>query len=126
MFDENELELLCCGLPQISVDDLRANTEWEAETSQANWFWTVVTELEQSERARLLQFVTGSSHVPLGGFKDFQPKIKCRKLEGQRDRLPHAHTCFNQLDLPAYSSLEDMRRLVRIAITEGNEGFGLA
>jgi ubiquitin-protein ligase E3 A len=39
-------------------------------------------------------------------------------------RLPSAHTCFNHLLLPAYSSLEVMRDKLRYAITH-NEGFGL-
>jgi HECT-domain (ubiquitin-transferase) len=40
------------------------------------------------------------------------------------DRLPSAHTCFNHLLLPAYSSIDVMRVKLRYAITQ-SEGFGL-
>ena len=41
-------------------------------------------------------------------------------------RLPSAHTCFNQLDLPVYSTMEELREKLTIAIKEGSEGFGFA
>ena len=40
--------------------------------------------------------------------------------------LPTAHTCFNQLDLPNYSTAEELSAKLLIAIREGNEGFGFA
>jgi E3 ubiquitin-protein ligase HUWE1 len=36
------------------------------------WFWEVVRELEKEDLARLVQFVTGTSKVPLDGFKALQ------------------------------------------------------
>jgi len=33
---------------------------------------------------------------------------------------------FNRLCLPPYDSYEDMRRMLKIAITEGATGFGLS
>lgn len=41
-------------------------------------------------------------------------------------RLPTAHTCFNQLDLPVYSTQEELREKLLMAIKEGSEGFGFA
>lgn len=40
------------------------------------------------------------------------------------DRLPSAHTCFNHLLLPAYSSPAIMRAKLKYAMTQ-SEGFGL-
>lgn len=40
------------------------------------------------------------------------------------DRLPSAHTCFNHLLLPAYSSIIIMKSKLRYAMTQ-SEGFGL-
>ena len=34
----------------------------------AKWFWSIVTEFENVQRAKLLQYVTGSSRVPISGF----------------------------------------------------------
>jgi len=40
------------------------------------------------------------------------------------DRLPTAHTCFNQLDLPDYPSEEVLQKKLLQAICEAHEGFG--
>merc|ERR1712070_1041951 len=42
IFNEHEIELLTCGLPDIDVDDLYANTEYSGFTissQQIQWFW---------------------------------------------------------------------------------------
>lgn len=66
-------------------------------------------------RARLLQFVTGSSRVPLQGFKALQgntgaatPRLFTIHLTADVpiQNLPKAHTCFNRIDLPAYDSYQ--------------------
>ena len=76
-------------------------------------------------------FVTGSSKVPLGGFAALQgisgpQKFQIHKAYGGGARLCTAHTCFNQLDLPEYSSADELRERLMLAIHEGNEGFGFA
>lgn len=75
IFDEQELELLISGLPEIDVDDWRAHTEYHnytANSPQITWFWRLVRGMSNEERAKLLQFVTGTSKVPLNGFKDLE------------------------------------------------------
>jgi E3 ubiquitin-protein ligase HUWE1 len=39
-------------------------------------------------------------------------------------RLPSAHTCFNQLDLPEYESYEVLREQLLTAIEQGTGYFG--
>jgi len=134
IFHEGELELLVSGLPEIDVDDLRAHTEYQGYTaaSQAvQWFWEVVRELDREDLARLVQFVTGTSKVPLEGFKSLQgvsgpQKFQIHKAYGAAARLPQAHTCFNQLDLLEYESKDQLRSRLLQAIREGSEGFGFA
>jgi E3 ubiquitin-protein ligase HUWE1 len=48
------------------------------------------------------------------------------KAYGGTHLLPSAHTCFNQLDLPEYTSEDELREKLLIAIREGSEGFGFA
>ena len=43
--------------------------------SKVIWFWQIVDGYNEEMRARLLQFVTGSSRVPLQGFKALQVPI---------------------------------------------------
>lgn len=75
MFNDHELELLISGLPEIDVDDLRGNTEYTGYTpaaKQIQWFWEIVAALSKEDLALLVQFVTGTSKVPLEGFKALQ------------------------------------------------------
>ena len=68
-------------------------------------------------------------------------KFQIHRDERSTSRLPCAHTCFNQLDLPVYETYEKLRtqmlkgkaaifhqkrNFVFLAITESSEGFGLA
>ena len=52
-------------------------------------------------------------------------KFKISKVfEGNFDRLPIAHTCFNKLDLPEYPNKEILKERLDRAIKEGKAGFG--
>ncbi|XP_011038805.1 PREDICTED: E3 ubiquitin-protein ligase UPL1 isoform X2 [Populus euphratica] len=132
IFNDKELELLISGLPEIDLDDLKASTEYTGYTSASSviqWFWEVVKGFNKEDMARLLQFVTGTSKVPLEGFKALQgisgpQKFQIHKAYGAPERLPSAHTCFNQLDLPEYTSREQLQERLLLAIHEASEGFG--
>nr|KYP72309.1 E3 ubiquitin-protein ligase UPL1 [Cajanus cajan] len=132
IFNDKELELLISGLPDIDLDDLRANTEYSGYSAASpviQWFWEVVQGFSKEDKARLLQFVTGTSKVPLEGFSALQgisgsQKFQIHKAYGSPDHLPSAHTCFNQLDLPEYPSKQHLEERLLLAIHEGSEGFG--
>jgi len=134
MFDEHELELLISGIAEVNIDDLKSNTEYQKykpNDLQIQWFWRALRSFSSTERNKFLQFVTGTSHVPLQGFAYLEgmqgvQKFSILKDERSSNRLPCAHTCFNQLDLPVYESYEKLRKFLLIAISEGSEGFGLA
>jgi len=132
IFDAQELELLISGLPDIDIDDLRANTDYhgyKATDQEITFFWSVMKSLSKEEKALFLQFVTGTSKVPLDGFKALQGSEGIRRFNIHKAygtvNLPSAHTCFNQLDLPEYSSEEIMREKLLLSIKEGI-GFGFA
>ncbi|KAL9132102.1 MAG: hypothetical protein Q9217_000138 [Psora testacea] len=134
IFDEQELELLISGLPDIDVDDWKNHTEYhnyQAASPQIQWFWRAVRSFDKEERAKLLQFVTGTSKVPLNGFGQLEgmngfSRFNIHRDYGNKDRLPSSHTCFNQLDLPEYESYETLRQQVYTAMTAGSEHFGFA
>ncbi|KAI9832451.1 MAG: hypothetical protein M1826_001775 [Phylliscum demangeonii] len=134
IFNEQELELLISGLPDIDVDDWKNNTEYHnysASSPQIQWFWRAVRSFDKEERAKLLQFVTGTSKVPLNGFKELEGMNGFSRFNIHRDyasneRLPSSHTCFNQLDLPEYASYESLRQHLYMAMTAGSEYFGFA
>ena len=99
------------GLPTIDIGDLRAHTDlvnYHKTDQIIVWLFEVLEEFEMSLRTAFLQFVTGTSRVPSDGFKGLQGFNGPQKFNIHKDfdveHLPRAHTCFNQLDLPPYSS----------------------
>lgn len=104
IFNEQELELLISGLPEIDVDDWKGHTDYHnysASSPQIQWFWRAVRSFDKEERAKLLQFVTGTSKVPLNGFKELEgmngvSKFNIHRDYGNMERLPSSHTCFNR------------------------------
>ncbi|XP_070827798.1 NEDD4-like E3 ubiquitin-protein ligase WWP2 isoform X1 [Chaetodon trifascialis] len=129
-FDEKELELMLCGMQEIDLADWQKNTiyrHYTKNSKQIHWFWQVVKEMDNEKRIRLLQFVTGTCRLPVGGFAELigsnGPQKFCIDKVGKETWLPRSHTCFNRLDLPPYRSLEQLREKLLFAIEE-TEGFG--
>jgi len=134
IFTPRELELLISGLPDIDMHDLKKNTDyngWKATDRQIEWFWNVLFSLSRNQKAAFLQFVTGSSKVPLAGFGELPgmrgvQKFSIHKTGGSAGALMSAHTCFNSLDLPVYQSEQELRDKLLYAINEGAVGFLMA
>ncbi len=113
--DASDLELAISGLDHVDVDDWQSHTTYSegysATHATIKHFWAYVDQLPLDRRAKLLQYVTGTSRVPAGGFSRLQGRdgdakaFELRLRDGGDAELPCAHTCFNRLDLPAYSSL---------------------
>uniref|UniRef100_A0A8C6KKT7 HECT-type E3 ubiquitin transferase n=1 Tax=Nothobranchius furzeri TaxID=105023 RepID=A0A8C6KKT7_NOTFU len=125
-FDHKELELIIGGLGKIDLADWKANTRLKHCTSESNvvrWFWQAVEDFSEERRGRLLQFVTGSTRVPLQGFKALQgsagPRLfTIHLIDANTDNLPKAHTCFNRIDVPPYESYEKLNEKLLTAVEE--------
>ena len=93
------------------------------------WFWEILRDWDSDMRVNFLQFVTGTSKVPIEGFKLLRglggqiQKFQIHKVYNEA-LLPTAHTCLNQLELPEYKSKEQLKRNLKIALELGKEGFG--
>uniref|UniRef100_A0A8C3LF51 E3 ubiquitin-protein ligase n=1 Tax=Chrysolophus pictus TaxID=9089 RepID=A0A8C3LF51_CHRPC len=129
-FDEKELEVMLCGMQEVDLADWQRNTVYRHYTrnsKQIMWFWQFVKETDNEVRMRLLQFVTGTCRLPLGGFAELMgsngPQKFCIEKVGKETWLPRSHTCFNRLDLPPYKSYEQLKEKLLFAIEE-TEGFG--
>ena len=131
MFKPDELNLLICGIPEIDIEDLRANIcymhPYNSMHKTIVFFFNVISRWSMENKAKLLMFITGTSQVPIGGFKALHDSGSPISIEygGKSDRLPVAHTCTNTLDLPLYESEEELERKLTYAIQECN-GFGIA
>lgn len=130
VFNDHELEFLFCGVSEIDMADWKANTlyrRYSEKDQMVQWFWKIVEEeFDNVKRAQLLQFATGTSRIPLNGFKDLQGSDGPRKFTLERidgcEMFPRSHTCFNRIDLPVYSSYEALLSKLTMAI-ECSEGF---
>ncbi len=118
------------------------------------WFWEIIRGYEQEQKAKLLQFVTGTSGVPVQGFSALQGNdgnIRKFCLHGMRSLsyppthsltthslthllvigdknvkvFPRAHTCFNRIDMPIYKSKGEMQKYLTLAINMESTGFDM-
>ncbi|NXD32198.1 PUB1 ligase, partial [Spelaeornis formosus] len=130
VFDERELELLIGGMSEIDVDDWQKHTDYRGYNPTdevVEWFWKIVKGWPAERKARLLQFTTGTSRLPVNGFKDLQGSDGPRRFTVEKvlqsESLPKAHTCFNRIDLPQYATYEMLEQKLTIAVEE-TLGFG--
>lgn len=115
-----DLDNKVCGRPKITVEQLKKITNYEGysetDTVVQN-FWKVFEEFSNDERSLYLKFVWGRSRLPVlkadMSSDDYHKLHKCSKSD---DGLPEAHTCFFQLDLPSYSTIDIMRAKLLYAI----------
>ncbi|KAF8626062.1 hypothetical protein AX15_005098 [Amanita polypyramis BW_CC] len=130
VFDERELELLIGGMSEIDVDDWTKYTDYrgyEVNDDVIQWFWKCVRSWPPERKSRLLQFATGTSRIPVNGFKDLQgsdgPRRFTIEKSGDPSQLPKSHTCFNRIDLPPYKDYASLEQKLTLAVEE-TIGFG--
>ncbi|KAI7863731.1 hypothetical protein BDF14DRAFT_1876193 [Spinellus fusiger] len=124
LFRPEEIELLVRGSDEpLEIEELRRQTEYhgfdENETTIVD-FWSIMKEMEPQQQRRLLMFFTGSDRIPATGTSNMQLQITWGG--DVLDRLPSAHTCFNQLVLYRYESREKLKRMLEMAMME-SQGF---
>merc|ERR1712071_475160 len=79
---------------------------YSADHQSIQFFWQVFHELSDEDKRKFLLFLTGSDRIPIAGMSSV--KIAIQKT-ADTDFLPVAHTCFNLLDLPEYSTKEKLK-----------------
>uniref|UniRef100_A0A8D8TSC2 Ubiquitin-protein ligase E3A n=1 Tax=Cacopsylla melanoneura TaxID=428564 RepID=A0A8D8TSC2_9HEMI len=126
LFRPEEIEQLVCGSKIFDLHELEEATEYDAgyaaDTPVIQWFWEIVHEMSHDIQKKLLQFTTGSDRIPVGGFSKL--KMFIARHGPDSDRLPTAHTCFNVLLLPEYTSKEKLQDRLLKAINY-SKGFGM-
>lgn len=135
MFNQSELQTLIGGAASsISVPDLRANTIYggvyvigndNLEHPSIQLFWQVMESLPDSDRRKVLKFVTSTPRAPLLGFGSLNPRFSIRDAGADDTRLPSASTCVNLLKLPRYRDAETLRDKLLYAANSG-AGFDLS
>lgn len=126
-FTGKELKALINGKDSIDASELRAGVKYKGglkdSTPIVQRFWTAFQTMDDGERQDLLRFVTGTCRIPLDGF---DPPFTLTPSDMDETALPMSHTCFNQLVLPPYSTVEVLLRQLKRATEHGiAEGFHL-
>ena len=136
IFTSEQLGLLINGTPFIDVYDWRLNTIYKNYKEYDNViinFWEVISNLSQNDLSNFLLFCTGSSRVPIGGFKSLESNrgqiskfeiVKINYTPGVKNFL-RVHTCFNRLDLPEYPDKYDLEEAVKFALENQVLGYGI-
>ncbi|OCT74866.1 hypothetical protein XELAEV_18033853mg [Xenopus laevis] len=108
-FDEKELEVMLCGMQEVDLSDWQRNTVYRHYTrnsKQIIWFWQFVKEMDNEVRLRLMQFVTGTCRLPLGGFAELMGKSTVprnsvlRRLEKKPGSLEVIHVLIDWICRP--------------------------
>jgi len=135
MFNQSELQTLIGGdASEIDVEDLRRNTQYGGvyqigddglEHPTVRLFWKVMKELDDSDRRKVLKYVTSTPRAPLLGFSQLNPRFSIRDAGSDEERLPSTSTCVNLLKLPRYSTAATLRQKLVYAVNSG-AGFDLS
>lgn len=125
LFTPSTLKELVEGLPEIDVKGLEHVTRYEGGYDQGHptirQFWRVVRSWPQEKVRKLLEFVTSSDRVPVGGVERL---VFVVQKNGVGDgRLPSSSTCFGRLLLPEYDGEDELRAGLETAV-ENSKGFG--
>uniref|UniRef100_A0A674AQ05 HECT and RLD domain containing E3 ubiquitin protein ligase 4 n=1 Tax=Salmo trutta TaxID=8032 RepID=A0A674AQ05_SALTR len=124
LFQPNELQAMVIGNTNYDWKELeKYKGEYWAENPTIKFFWEVFHDLSLEKKKLFLLFLTGSDRIPILGMKSL--KLVIQPTGGGEHYLPVAHTCFNLLDLPKYSSRETLQNKLLQAI-DHNQGFNLA
>jgi len=126
LFSPNELQQIVCGSPHLDFQELEKGATYENGYSNDDptikYFWEVVHDFSLEDKKKLLFFTTGSDRAPIGGLGKLEFVIMKHGEDGSM--LPSAHTCFNHLLLPPYSTKVKLREMLEKAINNST-GFGL-
>eukprot|EP00455_Lapot_gusevi_P024213 TRINITY_DN2513_c0_g1_i3.p1 TRINITY_DN2513_c0_g1~~TRINITY_DN2513_c0_g1_i3.p1 ORF type:complete len:153 (-),score=46.11 TRINITY_DN2513_c0_g1_i3:70-528(-) len=107
-----------CGRKDIDLEMLKRHTEYanvDRNAPHIEYFWRVLESFTPEERRRFVRFCYAQERLPSTDEQfNAHPKIrlliKASREKGNPDAaLPHADTCFFNLELPAYSSEQIMR-----------------
>jgi hypothetical protein len=126
--DVLDICFLLQGEGSIDLADWKANTRVSgvrgSEVEQ--WFWLVVQDFDENQRRDLLQFVCALRTTPVGGFAALEFKFELVIRDTMpSNSYPVAHTCFNQLELPAgYRNRRQLQQKLLVSMQHAEMGMG--
>ncbi|XP_053714257.1 probable E3 ubiquitin-protein ligase HERC3 [Synchiropus splendidus] len=126
LFQPSELMAMVVGNNNYNWEEMEKNAVYKGEYSATHptvrMFWEVFHEFPLEKKKQFLLFLTGSDRIPIHGMESL--RIIIQSTTANEDYLPVAHTCYNLLDMPQYTSRETLQRRLTRAV-EQYEGFSL-
>uniref|UniRef100_A0A674ITA9 HECT-type E3 ubiquitin transferase n=1 Tax=Terrapene triunguis TaxID=2587831 RepID=A0A674ITA9_9SAUR len=127
LFQPSELRAMIVGNSNYNWEELEECAIYKGDYSATHptvrMFWETFHEFPLEKKKKFLLFLTGSDRIPIYGMSSLRIIIQSTSSGDQY--LPVAHTCYNLLDLPKYSSKETLSMRLTQAI-DHYEGFSLA
>ncbi|XP_059521535.1 probable E3 ubiquitin-protein ligase HERC3 isoform X1 [Myotis daubentonii] len=127
LFQPSELRAMMVGNSNYNWEELEETAIYKGEYSATHptvkLFWETFHEFPLEKKKKFLLFLTGSDRIPIYGMASLQMVIQ--STASGEEYLPVAHTCYNLLDLPKYSSKEILSARLTQAL-DNYEGFSLA
>jgi len=123
IFRPSELMEMVVGNQNYNWEDFEKSAQYKGEYYRQHpvihMFWNVFHSFSLDKKKDFLTFLTGCNKVPINGIK-----ITIQPVKTGDHHLPVAHTCFNLLDLPLYSSQSVLEKKLKLAI-DNHQGFHL-
>ncbi|KAJ3391176.1 60S ribosomal protein L3 [Entophlyctis sp. JEL0112] len=117
LFRPEEIEMIVQGGTELDTLILESVTEYDgfsADDSTVRDFWSIFSGYSLEMKRKLLMFITGTDRIPATGIQNMVFKISA--LGEDSELLPIAHTCFNQICIPRYSSREKLENKLYAAV----------
>ena len=136
-FSSSEIEEFICGSldtkwdKSILYDNLKPDHGYTTQSKTFKDLIKFMSNLDKNQRKKFLSFSTGSSRLPIGGFKSLSPKLTvvkkyCEEDNDPDDYLPTVMTCQNYMKIPEYSSYNILEKKLLLAMNEGCNEFNLS
>jgi len=117
MLEWEEIEIRASGDKVVDVEKLKKITEYygDSECKTVKLFWEMMENFDEDQKQKYLKFTWGRQRLP-ADCSDLRYKHTICILDSGDDRMPEGHTCFFQIDVPKYSTLEIMTKRFITAI----------
>jgi hypothetical protein len=141
IFNIEELSFVLSGQSIINLKDWKLNTVYKGDLKEKSqviqFFWEVLSELNNEQLLLFYKFCTGSIGIPVDGFSSISgPRNKIMKFTIESikkkdnnnekcNKLITAQTCFNSIILPEYKTKEEMKKAIYIILENDTNYFGL-
>ena len=121
LFSPQMLQVMVNGIPPpFDVSDLQKNyivtkDSLSPSPNIITWFWECISEMGDEDRALFLIFITGKSQLPPSGLK---PNFTIKSVRGS---LPTSNTANHVLQLPNFTSKEQLNNNLLLAIRNNSK-----